>query len=259
MNSVRNDIRNVAIIAHVDHGKTTLVDALLRQSGNFRDSQVRRTRILDSNPLERERGITILAKNVAINYADPVTGQTIKINLIDTPGHADFGGEVERVLSAWPTACSCWSTPPRGRCRRRGSCSRRRSSTSCGRSSSSTRSTGQDARADAGAQRGLRPVRRARRRRRDARLPGALRLAAAPAPRRWKLEEPGKDIMPVFEALLKHIPAAARRPGQARCRSASAASSTTTTSAGSASAGSINGVDQDRPAGHHRQARRRRR
>jgi GTP-binding protein len=88
----REDIRNVAIIAHVDHGKTTLVDAMLRQSGQYRASQLQGERILDSNDLERERGITILAKNIAINYGDK------KINLIDTPGHADFGGEVERTL-----------------------------------------------------------------------------------------------------------------------------------------------------------------
>ena len=88
----RDDIRNVAIIAHVDHGKTTLVDALLRQSGQFRDSQLQGDCILDSNPQERERGITILAKNIAINYG------AMKINIIDTPGHADFGGEVERTL-----------------------------------------------------------------------------------------------------------------------------------------------------------------
>ncbi len=85
-------IRNVAIIAHVDHGKTTLVDQMLRQCGEFRDAQLKGERILDSNDLERERGITILAKNIAIHH------QGVKINLIDTPGHADFGGEVERVL-----------------------------------------------------------------------------------------------------------------------------------------------------------------
>ena len=88
----RNDLRNVVIIAHVDHGKTTLVDCLLRQSGQFRDSQLLGERILDSNELERERGITIMSKNIAIPY------RGIKINVIDTPGHADFGGEVERVL-----------------------------------------------------------------------------------------------------------------------------------------------------------------
>lgn len=88
----RNDIRNIAIIAHVDHGKTTLVDCLLRQGGEFRDSQLVGECILDSNDLERERGITILSKNIALNY------QGVKVNLIDTPGHADFGGEVERVL-----------------------------------------------------------------------------------------------------------------------------------------------------------------
>jgi GTP-binding protein len=88
----RSDIRNVAIIAHVDHGKTTLVDCLLRQSGQFRDSQLTGERILDSNDLERERGITILAKNIALEW------KGVKINIMDTPGHADFGGEVERVL-----------------------------------------------------------------------------------------------------------------------------------------------------------------
>lgn len=88
----RNDIRNIAIIAHVDHGKTTLVDAMLKQSGQFRDSELTQECILDSNPLERQRGITILAKNIAVNY------KGTKINIIDTPGHADFGGEVERVV-----------------------------------------------------------------------------------------------------------------------------------------------------------------
>ena len=93
----RQQIRNIAIIAHVDHGKTTLVDQLLRQSGQFRDNELKGECILDSNPIERERGITILAKNCAITYTDR-EGNHFHINIVDTPGHADFGGEVERVL-----------------------------------------------------------------------------------------------------------------------------------------------------------------
>jgi len=89
---LRNDIRNIAIIAHVDHGKTTLVDAMLRQSGTFRENEQVRERVMDSMDLERERGITIMAKNTAVRY------HNFKINIVDTPGHADFGGEVERVL-----------------------------------------------------------------------------------------------------------------------------------------------------------------
>ena len=92
MKKQREDIRNIAIIAHVDHGKTTLVDELLKQSGVFRANQEVAERVMDSNDIERERGITILAKNTAVYYKDT------KINIIDTPGHADFGGEVERVL-----------------------------------------------------------------------------------------------------------------------------------------------------------------
>ena len=92
MSNERQDIRNIAIIAHVDHGKTTLVDAMLRQSGTFRENETVRDRVMDSMDLERERGITIMAKNTAVHYRD------VKINIVDTPGHADFGGEVERVL-----------------------------------------------------------------------------------------------------------------------------------------------------------------
>ena len=89
---IRTNLRNVAIIAHVDHGKTTLVDQLLKQSGIFRANENVADRVMDSNDIERERGITILAKNTAVMYKDT------KINIIDTPGHADFGGEVERIL-----------------------------------------------------------------------------------------------------------------------------------------------------------------
>ena len=92
MKIVRDDLRNIAIIAHVDHGKTTLVDEMLKQGGVFRANQQVADRVMDSNDLERERGITILSKNTAVHY------NGVKINLVDTPGHADFSGEVERVL-----------------------------------------------------------------------------------------------------------------------------------------------------------------
>src|SRR6187399_202851 len=182
MNTVRNDIRNVAIIAHVDHGKTTLVDALLRQSG-----------------------ITILAKNVAINYLDPVSKATIKINLIDTPGHADFGGEVERVLSmadgVFLLVDAAEGPMPQ------------------------TRFVLKKA-----FQHELRPIVVINKiDRPDARADEVLNMvfdlfvelgaddetldfpvlyaSGRAGTASWKLEEPGKDIKPVFEALMKHIPA----------------------------------------------------
>lgn len=98
--ATRNDVRNVAIVAHVDHGKTTLVDAMLRQTGSFADHGPVTERAMDSGDLEKEKGITILAKNTAVTYNGLHSeGKDITINVIDTPGHADFGGEVERGLS----------------------------------------------------------------------------------------------------------------------------------------------------------------
>jgi GTP-binding protein len=205
MNAVRNDIRNVAIIAHVDHGKTTLVDALLRQSGNFRESQVAQDTLLDSNPLERERGITILAKNVAITYTDPVTGQTVKINLIDTPGHADFGGEVERVLSmadgVFLLVDAAEGPMPQTRFVLKKAFQHELRPIVV-----INKIDRQDARADEvlnevfdlfvelGAD--------------DETLDFPVIYASGRAgTASWKLETPGKDIQPVFEAILKYIPA----------------------------------------------------
>src|SRR3970040_298868 len=95
----RTELRNIAIIAHVDHGKTTLVDGMLKQARVFRENQLVAEREMDSNEPERERGVTILAKNTAITIPDPQTGTPVKINIVDTPGHADFGGEGERVMN----------------------------------------------------------------------------------------------------------------------------------------------------------------
>ena len=123
MKMKREDVRNIAIIAHVDHGKTTLVDQLLRQSGVFRVNQEVQERVMDSNDLERERGITILSKNTAVFYKDT------KINIIDTPGHADFGGEVERVLKMVDGVVllvDAAEGPMRAPCPRLSSCFRRR-------------------------------------------------------------------------------------------------------------------------------------
>src|SRR5690348_6116891 len=99
MPEVCTDLRNVAIVAHVDHGKTTLVDAMLHQAGAFGEHQHVDERAMDTGELEREKGITILAKNTAVRYAGPSAPDGMTINIIDTPGHADFGGEVERGLS----------------------------------------------------------------------------------------------------------------------------------------------------------------
>jgi GTP-binding protein len=129
------NLRNIAIIAHVDHGKTTLVDKLLSQSGSFRENQRVAERVMDSNDLEKERGITILAKATSVVWKDT------RINIVDTPGHADFGGEVERILSMVDGVIVLVDAA-KARCRRPSSWSARRSRSGSGQSSPSTRWTG---------------------------------------------------------------------------------------------------------------------
>ena len=116
--AIQEKIRNIAIIAHVDHGKTTLVDEMLKQGGIYRENQATVDRVMDSGDLERERGITILAKNTSVQYKDT------KINIVDTPGHADFGGEVERILK-WSMAYCFWWTLQKVLCPRPVSCYKR--------------------------------------------------------------------------------------------------------------------------------------
>ena len=191
--------RNVAIIAHVDHGKTTLVDAMFRQAGVFRANERVAERAMDSNELERERGITILAKNTAVHYGDTL------INIVDTPGHADFGGEVERVLSmvdgvvllvdaAEGPAAADPLRAAQG-VRARPAADRRH------QQDRSRRRAGEGS-----AERGLRPLHRSRRHRRADRVPGALHQR----PRRHGEQSistcPGEDLRPLFDAILEHVP-----------------------------------------------------
>ena len=166
------NLRNVAIIAHVDHGKTTLVDRLLQQSGAFRENQRVVERAMDSNDLERERGITILAKATSVLWKDT------RINIVDTPGHADFGGEVERILNMVDGALVLVDAAegPLPQTKFVVSKALKMGLKPIVVINKVDRS---DARADRGGQRGVRPVRRARRHRRAARFPDPLRLGQA--------------------------------------------------------------------------------
>ena len=175
---IRKDIRNIAIIAHVDHGKTTLVDEMLKQGGAYRENQQVVERVMDSNALERERGITILAKNTAVHYKD------MKINIVDTPGHADFGGEVERVLKMVDGVLllvdSFEGPMPQTRFVLRKALALKLPVIVV-----INKIDRADARCDEVVERGAGPVHRPGRGRNAARPPDDLRLRAQPAPRRW--------------------------------------------------------------------------
>ena len=200
--------RNVAIIAHVDHGKTTLVDALLHQSGTFRANERVAERAMDSNELERERGITILAKNTAVHYKD------ILINIVDTPGHADFGGEVERTLSMVDGVMLLVDASegplPQTRFVLRKALERRLTPIVV-----INKIDRPDARAAGSAERDLRPVHRPRRHRGAARLSGALHQRAGPAPRASTPDDAGRGSAAAVRRGRRARAAAARQPRRA--------------------------------------------
>ena len=193
------DIRNIAIIAHVDHGKTTLVDALLKQSGTFRENQATVERALDSNDLERERGITILAKATAVDW------QGHRINIVDTPGHADFGGEVERILgmvdgvlllvdaAEGPMPQTKFVTAK---------------ALALGLRPIVRAEQGRQARRRArpGAERGLRPLRHPRRRRGRSSTSRVSTPPAAPAGPTPSLDGPRQDLTALYRLILDHVP-----------------------------------------------------
>ena len=209
-------LRNIAIIAHVDHGKTTLVDELLQQSGAFRDNQRVAERVMDSNDLEKERGITILAKATSVVWKDT------RINIVDTPGHADFGGEVERILNMVDGAIVLVDASEGPMPQTKFVVSQGAEDRPAARSSRSTRSTGRTRRHERSHQRGLRPLRRSRRDRRAARLPDPLRLG----PRRLDGANPGRPEGPGPRAAVRpRAQACAGADGRATARSACSAPS----------------------------------
>ena len=227
--AARADLRNVAIIAHVDHGKTTLVDAMLWQTGAFRANQEVNERVMDSMDLEREKGITILAKNTAVRYGD------VKINIVDTPGHADFGGEVERALTMVDGVLLLVDASegplPQTRFVLRKALER-------APARDPRRQQGRPARRPhrRGRPRGLRAVPRPRRRRPPDRLPDRLLRTRAPGRASLDPDVEGSDLKPLFELLLERIPAPEYDPAT-RCRRSSPTSTRRPTSAASRCAG----------------------